>query len=90
MRRRVAVFVAVMVSSIGGLAIGRAQDEVGDDTPHHLAPAERVGTANPSDAHAASMVAITGEDIAAATERANQLDEARRLAPVDILWGVGR
>jgi hypothetical protein len=55
-----------------------------------LVPEERVIGPNPSDAHAEAMRAISAEDIAAATERANRLDEAVRMsAGIDLLFGIG-
>ena len=81
----------ILALLLGGLGAASAQDsEVGDDDAMRLAPPERTTAANPTDEHAAFMNAVSAEDISAATEHANALEEARRVAPLDLLWGVGR
>lgn len=86
------LFAVVLACAACGATGARAQDVVTepDDSAMRLAPAERVSGRNPSDDHLAMMRAMTDEDITGATELANQLEQARRVAPIDVLWGVGR
>lgn len=59
-----------------------------DDSAMQLAPRERLHANSPSAEHVAFMDALTGENLAAETERQNQLEDARRVAPVDLRWGL--
>lgn len=92
MRASGAWAVAIAAMLTGSLPAASAQESelAGDDQDMRLAPRERAATSSPTDDHVAFMDAVSEEDISAATERANLLEEARRVAPVDLLWGVGR
>jgi hypothetical protein len=102
MRARVGGVVAVAGALALGIGVARAQEEdaplaaqvlesaSAEDAAMRLSPAPRVTAQNPSGEHAALMDSITDEDITGAAERENRLDEARRMAPMDLLWGLDR
>ena len=59
-----------------------------DDSHMALAPPERATARNPSDEHVAFMEALNAQNVSAETQRQNDIEEARRIANVDLHWGL--
>lgn len=85
MRGTIAVMFGFWCTAV---AVAQEPAVVEDDSHLSLEPAERQRADNPTDAHVAFMRALDERDLSAETERQNELEDARRVALIDLFWGL--
>ena len=88
-----AAVLAVAVAVVPTRLLGQPSEEEEEEGPEVVlvTPAERLAAPNPSAAREALMADISGEEISAATERANRIERARRVSgAVDFYFGIAR